>query len=193
MFITFAVWTISKDNNRWIECSKGPCTCLSETKSISCWQQNMPSLPSEQVIPHDVTVMLVTVYSKPILNLSKFWNFRDLGMNKLTTINKDAFKHLLFLTELEIFDNELDYLPETIFDDLEDLKYLWVYSEIEVTWIIGKEWNRLESNSHLIWNKFQFTSIYVHSKSGSWFSVCYNWLYIRNYFSCFRLLIWRNT
>ncbi|KAL3281293.1 hypothetical protein HHI36_004506 [Cryptolaemus montrouzieri] len=99
------VWSMSKEDDRWLECSKGPCECTPETKSISCWQRNLPSLPFEQIIPHDAYVI-------------------DLGINKLTTINKDAFKHLLFLTELDLFDNELDYLPESIFDDLENLKYL---------------------------------------------------------------------
>lgn len=48
----------------------------------------------------------------------------DLGINKLTTLNKNAFRMLALLSELDLFDNEIDYLPDNIFDQLESLKYL---------------------------------------------------------------------
>lgn len=50
--------------------------------------------------------------------------FRDLGVNSLTTLNKDAFQILPYLTEIDLFDNRIDYLPETIFDHLDNLLYL---------------------------------------------------------------------
>lgn len=50
--------------------------------------------------------------------------FRDLGINSLTTLNKMAFRGLTYLTELDLFDNEIDYLPPDIFRKLNSLVYL---------------------------------------------------------------------
>jgi hypothetical protein len=50
--------------------------------------------------------------------------FSDLGINGLITLNKNAFLMLSHLTELDLFDNELDHLPDGIFDDLGSLQYL---------------------------------------------------------------------
>ncbi|RZC38999.1 leucine-rich repeat-containing protein 15 [Asbolus verrucosus] len=107
------VWKISKLNERWIECAQGPCKCRPETKSLSCWQQNLPVLPATQILPQD-TVSIVN------LNVS----FSDLGINGLTTLNKNAFLMLSYLSELDLFDNKLDHLPDSIFDDLHSLQYL---------------------------------------------------------------------
>lgn len=47
--------------------------------------------------------------------------FRDLAINRLTTLNKDAFQDLSHLTELDLFDNQIDFLPESIFEYLDSL------------------------------------------------------------------------
>lgn len=51
------VWLISDEDDRWLRCTKGPCKCRPETKSLSCWHSQMPSLPAEQVIPFDIRNM----------------------------------------------------------------------------------------------------------------------------------------
>ncbi|CAH2000035.1 unnamed protein product [Acanthoscelides obtectus] len=99
------VWEISKANERWIDCGKGPCKCRPETKSVTCWQKDLQILPSDQTLPHDVISI-------------------DLGINKLTTLNKYAFRSMTHLAELDLFDNLLDHLPDNIFMELESLKYL---------------------------------------------------------------------
>lgn len=59
-----------------------------------------------------------------MLKINKKLNYRDLGINKLSTLNKHAFAMLSHLMELDLFDNELDFLPHSIFDDLDNLRYL---------------------------------------------------------------------
>ncbi|KAG5864266.1 hypothetical protein JTB14_012519 [Gonioctena quinquepunctata] len=99
------VWEISRVNERWIDCGKGPCKCRPETKSVICWQNELSTIPPDQLLPHDV----ITI---------------DLGINRLTTLHKNAFRSLSQLVELDLFDNKLDHLPDNIFAHLESLKYL---------------------------------------------------------------------
>lgn len=42
----------------------------------------------------------------------------------MTTLNKNVFRSMSYLTELDLFDNKLDHLPDNIFEDLDSLKYL---------------------------------------------------------------------
>ncbi|GLV37748.1 uncharacterized protein CBL_06551 [Carabus blaptoides fortunei] len=99
------VWTTHIGNDRWIRCAAGSCKCRPETKSVSCWHAQMSVLPANQIIPHD------------IINI-------DLAINQLTTLNKGAFHGLTHLTELDLFDNRIDFLPEPIFEDLDSLSNL---------------------------------------------------------------------
>lgn len=49
---------------------------------------------------------------------------RDLGVNSLMSLNKAAFHNLVYLTELDLFDNKIDYFPENIFKDLSNLEFV---------------------------------------------------------------------
>ena len=69
----------------------------------------------------------------------RFIIYSDLGANRLGTLNKDAFKGMIQLNELydqskhygrlynnsfffsDLFDNQIEYLPMSIFDSLENL------------------------------------------------------------------------
>lgn len=50
--------------------------------------------------------------------------FSDLGTNKLRTLHKTTFKDMRSLTELDMFDNHVEYLPAGIFDSLVNLRIL---------------------------------------------------------------------
>lgn len=47
--------------------------------------------------------------------------FSDLSENQFTTLQKDTFKGLTYLTELDISYNRIDFLPSDIFHDLDSL------------------------------------------------------------------------
>lgn len=49
---------------------------------------------------------------------------RDLGTNKLRTLHKTTFKGMRSLTELDMFDNHVEFLPPGIFDSLVNLRIL---------------------------------------------------------------------
>lgn len=50
----FAVWQMSSAEEDWEICAEGPCRCQPETKSVSCWRQNLLDLPAAQLVPRDV-------------------------------------------------------------------------------------------------------------------------------------------
>ena len=54
-------------------------------------------------------------------------------MNRLTTLNRNVFKTLIHLVRIDLFDNQIDYLPETVFSMAESLKYMYVYNSAVVT------------------------------------------------------------
>jgi len=102
------VWSLEKGASRWNRCSEGPCTCTAETRSVTCWRLDLTFLPRSQNIPHDTKAL-------------------DLGANRLGTLNKDAFKGMINLNELDLFDNQIEYLPDSVFDSLENLINLKVH------------------------------------------------------------------
>lgn len=54
----------------------------------------------------------------------KRFNSRDLGRNSLGALNSATFKSLIYLIEIDLFDNRLDYLPDVVFNQLDSLEYL---------------------------------------------------------------------
>ncbi|KAI8428924.1 hypothetical protein MSG28_007544 [Choristoneura fumiferana] len=55
---------------------------------------------------------------------------RDLGTNKLRTLHKTTFKGMRSLSELDMFDNHVEYLPAGIFDSLVNLRILYLDSNM---------------------------------------------------------------
>lgn len=102
---------------------KGPCKCRPETRSVSCWNMDLLSLSSEQILPRDVRTMYINYFRTKNILLIRLC-FRDLGRNSLSTLNAATFKSLIYLTEIDLFDNRLDYLPESVFDQLDSAEYL---------------------------------------------------------------------
>lgn len=49
-----AVWQISSREEDWEVCVEGPCKCIPEVKSVSCWRYDLLDLPRTQLIPADV-------------------------------------------------------------------------------------------------------------------------------------------
>ncbi|XP_063218600.1 leucine-rich repeat-containing protein 3C-like [Bacillus rossius redtenbacheri] len=99
------VWTVSAAENRWRACTKGPCKCRPQTQTLTCWRSELGYLPPLQTVPSDVRLI-------------------DCGINHLSTLHKDAFKQLGNLSELDLFDNKIDYLPDLVFEFLLELRYL---------------------------------------------------------------------
>ncbi|KAG8253227.1 hypothetical protein J6590_039567 [Homalodisca vitripennis] len=99
------VWRKNVEEDRWYRCCEGPCRCRPETFALSCWRQELDELPSNQYVPNDIRVI-------------------DLGINQITSLNRDAFKGLHRLVELDMFDNRIDFLPSVIFDNLDSLAHL---------------------------------------------------------------------
>nr|XP_027209491.1 leucine-rich repeat-containing protein 15-like [Penaeus vannamei] len=100
------VWPVNSSPQRWSMCAEGPCSCMMETRAVSCWRlELLYHVPRKQQIPVD-TISL------------------DLGMNRLRFLHKDSFNSLTELAELDLNDNELELLPYSIFYDLENLRHL---------------------------------------------------------------------
>lgn len=47
--------------------------------------------------------------------------FRDLAINFLSSLHKYTFQDLSHVVELDIFDNQIDFLPESIFEYMDSL------------------------------------------------------------------------
>lgn len=45
----------------------------------------------------------------------------DMSLNRLTTLNKETLRGLTHLHVLDLSENELDYLPADVLDDLDGL------------------------------------------------------------------------
>ncbi|KAG8221975.1 hypothetical protein J437_LFUL014472 [Ladona fulva] len=96
------------DPREWTRCTEGPCRCRPETRTLSCWRQGLEELPPTQTVPADTKII-------------------DLGANHLTTLHRNSFRGLGHLTELDLFDNRIDYLPPNIFESLESVVHIRVH------------------------------------------------------------------
>ncbi|KAH8333357.1 hypothetical protein KR067_006763 [Drosophila pandora] len=100
------VWRLTTGSEiEWNHCTSGVCRCNPDTKSFTCWNTNLKSVPVTQVIPMN----MVTI---------------DLSRNILSTLHKDTFRGLTVLRELDISNNVLDFLPFDLFQDLDSLLHL---------------------------------------------------------------------
>lgn len=81
---------------------------------------------------HFDIVLLDTLYTQPSLKIFYCFDFalssinfiiyfRDLAINFLSSLHKYTFKDLPHVVELDLFDNQIDFLPETIFEDMDSL------------------------------------------------------------------------
>ncbi|XP_042217430.1 carboxypeptidase N subunit 2-like [Homarus americanus] len=100
------VWPVNPGPQRWSMCAEGPCSCTLETRFVSCWRlELLYHVPRKQQIPVDTRSL-------------------DLGMNRLKFLHKDSFNSLTELVELDLNDNQLELLPNSLFYDLENLRHL---------------------------------------------------------------------
>ncbi|XP_071529921.1 uncharacterized protein [Panulirus ornatus] len=100
------VWPVNGGTQRWSMCAEGPCSCTMETRFVSCWRlELLYHVPRKQQIPIDTRSL-------------------DLGMNRLRFLHKDSFNSLTELVELDLNDNQLEMLPNSLFYDLENLRHL---------------------------------------------------------------------
>ncbi|XP_002024789.2 platelet glycoprotein V isoform X1 [Drosophila persimilis] len=100
------IWHLSSGSQiEWNHCTSGVCRCNPDTKSFTCWNTNLKSVPVTQVIPMNMVSI-------------------DLSRNILSTLHKDTFRGLTLLKELDISNNVLDFLPFDLFQDLDSLLHL---------------------------------------------------------------------
>lgn len=100
------VWHLASGSElEWNHCTSGVCRCNPDTKSFTCWNTNLKTVPVSQVIPMNMVAI-------------------DLSRNVLSTLHKDTFRGLTLLKELDISNNLLDFLPFDLFRDLDSLLQL---------------------------------------------------------------------
>ncbi|XP_016965131.1 leucine-rich repeat-containing protein 15 [Drosophila biarmipes] len=100
------IWHLATGSQiEWNHCTSGVCRCNPDTKSFTCWNTNLKSVPVTQVIPMNM------------VNI-------DLSRNILSTLHKDTFRGLTVLKELDVSHNVLDFLPFDLFQDLDSLLVL---------------------------------------------------------------------
>jgi len=100
------VWHLASGSEiEWNHCTSGGCRCNPDTKSFTCWNTNLKTVPVTQVIPMNMVSI-------------------DLSRNALSTLHKDTFRGLTLLKELDLSNNVLDFLPFDLFQDLDSLLQL---------------------------------------------------------------------
>uniref|UniRef100_A0A1B0AI55 LRRCT domain-containing protein n=1 Tax=Glossina pallidipes TaxID=7398 RepID=A0A1B0AI55_GLOPL len=108
------VWHLVLGSQKeWNHCTSGVCRCNPDTKSFTCWNKNLQTVPVMQIIP----LNMVTI---------------DISRNSLSTLHKDTFRGLTLLEDLDLSNNQLDFLPFDIFNDLDSLTQLRLqYNHLE--------------------------------------------------------------
>lgn len=102
------IWHLASGSDlEWNHCTSGVCRCNPDTKSFTCWNTNLKTVPVTQVIPMNMVAI-------------------DLSRNSLSTLHKDTFRGLTLLKELDLSNNVLDFLPFDLFQDLDSLLQLYV-------------------------------------------------------------------
>jgi len=100
------IWHLASGSEiEWNHCTSGGCRCNPDTKSFTCWNTNLKTVPVTQVIPMNMVSI-------------------DLSRNALSTLHKDTFRGLTLLKELDLSNNVLDFLPFDLFQDLDSLLQL---------------------------------------------------------------------
>ncbi|KAL7734253.1 hypothetical protein ACLKA6_011920 [Drosophila palustris] len=100
------IWHLASGSEiEWNHCTSGGCRCNPDTKSFTCWNTNLKTVPVTQVIPMNMVSI-------------------DLSRNTLSTLHKDTFRGLTLLKELDLSNNVLDFLPFDLFQDLDSLLQL---------------------------------------------------------------------
>lgn len=100
------IWHLASGSDlEWNHCTSGVCRCNPDTKSFTCWNTNLKTVPVTQVIPMNMVAI-------------------DLSRNSLSTLHKDTFRGLTLLKELDLSNNVLDFLPFDLFQDLDSLLQL---------------------------------------------------------------------
>ncbi|XP_014598851.1 PREDICTED: carboxypeptidase N subunit 2-like isoform X2 [Polistes canadensis] len=99
------VWQIGTTNEDWEICAEGPCKCVPETKSLSCWRYGLLDVPPSQVVPNDILKL-------------------DLGSNQMTALHRDTFLDMTQLNQLDLSGNYIEHLPLNLFFSLHSAIHL---------------------------------------------------------------------
>nr|XP_050864689.1 carboxypeptidase N subunit 2-like isoform X2 [Vespula vulgaris] len=99
------VWQIGTSHEDWEICAEGPCKCVPETKSLSCWRYGLLDVPPSQVVPNDILKL-------------------DLGSNQMTALHRDTFLDMTQLNQLDLSGNYIEHLPLNLFFSLHSAVHL---------------------------------------------------------------------
>ncbi|XP_043681503.1 carboxypeptidase N subunit 2-like isoform X2 [Vespula pensylvanica] len=99
------VWQIGTSYEDWEICAEGPCKCVPETKSLSCWRYGLLDVPPSQVVPNDILKL-------------------DLGSNQMTALHRDTFLDMTQLNQLDLSGNYIEHLPLNLFFSLHSAVHL---------------------------------------------------------------------
>ncbi|XP_035740752.1 carboxypeptidase N subunit 2-like isoform X2 [Vespa mandarinia] len=99
------VWQIGTSYEDWEICAEGPCKCVPETKSLSCWRYGLLDVPPSQMVPNDILKL-------------------DLGSNQMTALHRDTFLDMTQLNQLDLSGNYIEHLPLNLFFSLHSAVHL---------------------------------------------------------------------
>ncbi|XP_047366957.1 carboxypeptidase N subunit 2-like isoform X3 [Vespa velutina] len=99
------VWQIGTSHEDWEICAEGPCKCVPETKSLSCWRYGLLDVPPSQMVPNDILKL-------------------DLGSNQMTALHRDTFLDMTQLNQLDLSGNYIEHLPLNLFFSLHSAVHL---------------------------------------------------------------------
>ncbi|KAI4465436.1 synaptic adhesion-like molecule salm [Holotrichia oblita] len=129
------VWIVSNSNDRWMDCTRGPCKCKPEIKSITCWNTNLKVIPHQQILPIDIHTMYLNLKKNKVEYISSgaFNNLKnlevlDLTANRIQALTSTDFMNLNSLKELWLDQNYISEIPEDVFTDLANLQALMLQS-----------------------------------------------------------------
>jgi len=113
----------------WDICSQGPCECNELGKSVSCIQVPFTTIEESQVYPPDtehltfwnnsmVTLPAEFFVFKNIANVQSIW----FNHNSLTALSRSSFRFASGVTQLHIWNSQIETLPSDVLAELRDLE-----------------------------------------------------------------------
>ncbi|XP_015172060.1 PREDICTED: carboxypeptidase N subunit 2-like isoform X2 [Polistes dominula] len=118
------VWQIGTTHEDWEICAEGPCKCVPETKSLSCWRYGLLDVPPSQVVPNDILKLdlgsnqMTALHRDTFLDMTQLNQFAihlRISKNLLRELHQNQFVKVRNLRILDASSNRLQTLPESLF------------------------------------------------------------------------------
>ncbi|XP_047366958.1 reticulon-4 receptor-like isoform X4 [Vespa velutina] len=123
------VWQIGTSHEDWEICAEGPCKCVPETKSLSCWRYGLLDVPPSQMVPNDILKLdlgsnqMTALHRDTFLDMTQLNQFAvhlRISKNFLRELHQNQFVKIS-LEELNLRGNLLTEIPDNLFSSLERL------------------------------------------------------------------------